>query len=97
MARRGRRTAPLWSPTMSGSHPSSGRADRNSAQALALRCRIVLACTGGPTNQEVAAELGVHQATVGKWRGRFVARRLDGLHDVPRRGAPRSPTSTWSG
>ena len=63
-----------------------------SAQALALRCRIVLACAAGSTNQEVAAELGVHQATVGKWRGRFVARRLDGLHDEPRPGAPRKIT-----
>src|SRR6266571_432814 len=62
---------------------------RTSAQALALRCRIVLACAEGRTNQEVAAAEGVHQATVGKWRARFVARRLDGLHDEPRSGAPR--------
>ena len=63
-----------------------------SAQALALRCRIVLACAEGATNNQVAARLGVNQATVCKWRGRFVARRLDGLSDDPRPGAPRTVT-----
>lgn len=43
-----------------------------------------------PTNQEVASELGVNQATVGKWRRRFVSDRLDGLLDEPRPGAPRT-------
>jgi len=63
---------------------------RTSAQALALRCRVVLACAEGKTNQEVAVQEGVHQATVGKWRARFVAQRLDGLHNEPRPGAPRT-------
>jgi transposase len=61
-----------------------------SAQALAQRCRMVLACSEGLTNQEVAAREGVHQVTVGKWRARFVEKRLDGLHDKPRPGAPRT-------
>jgi transposase len=61
-----------------------------SAQALALRCRIVLACAEGLDNIVVADRLGVHQATVSKWRRRFVERRLDGLHDEPRPGAPRT-------
>ena len=63
-----------------------------SAQALAQRCRIVLAGAEGLTNQQVAAAEGVHQVTVGKWRARFAARRLDGLHDEPRPGAPRTIT-----
>jgi transposase len=63
-----------------------------SAQALALRCRIVLACAKGLDNKVVAARLGVNQATVSKWRKRFLERRLDGLADDPRPGAKRSVT-----
>jgi transposase len=61
-----------------------------SAQALALRCRIVLAAAEGETNQEIAARLACDRNTVGKWRARFVERRLDGLHDEPRPGKPRT-------
>ncbi|HEY3140175.1 MAG TPA: IS630 family transposase [Acidimicrobiales bacterium] len=64
----------------------------NSAQALALRCRIVLACAEGATSNEVARRVGVNQATVCKWRGRFVTRRLEGLADEPRPGAARTIT-----
>jgi transposase len=61
-----------------------------SSQALALRCRIVLACCEGRSNREVADHLGVNRKTVGKWRARFVEGRLDGLHDEPRPGGPRT-------
>ena len=63
-----------------------------SPQSLALRSRIVLACGDGLDNIVVADKLGVNQATVRKWRGRFIARRLDGLVDEPRPGAPRTIT-----
>jgi transposase len=63
---------------------------RKTAQALALRARIVLECARGLENQEVAASLGIAKNTVGKWRRRFIERRIDGLHDAPRSGAPRS-------
>ena len=66
---------------------------RKSAQAMALRARIVLACAeAGVTNLAVAAELGVSPATVGKWRARFLGKRLNGLFDEDRPGAPRTIT-----
>src|SRR6516164_11398632 len=60
-----------------------------SAQALAQRARIVLECAAGNPNLVVAGKLGVTYQTVGKWRQRFLHRRLDGLLDEPRPGAPR--------
>lgn len=59
------------------------------AQALAQRARIVLACAEGQFNAAIAARLNVTPQTVGKWRARFLAKRLDGLLDQPRPGAPR--------
>jgi len=59
-------------------------------QRLAERARIVLACAKGQSNIEVAEELGISRATVGKWRSRFIERRLDGLLDEPRPGTPRT-------
>ena len=63
---------------------------RKTAQALALRARIVLACADGMDNKTVAAKQRVTQQTVSKWRARFVIHRLDGLLDAPRPGAPRT-------
>jgi transposase len=62
------------------------------AQAVAQRARLILGCAAGRTNTVVAHELRLTKQTVGKWRGRFLARRLDGLLDDPRPGAPRTIT-----
>jgi transposase len=58
-------------------------------QALALRARVILLCAAGRSNTEAAAELHITIQTVGKWRQRFIEKRLDGLLDEPRPGTPR--------
>lgn len=67
---------------------------RKTAQALALRARIVLACADGADNKVVAARQRVSAQTVSKWRARFIEHRLDGLLDAPRVGAPRTIDDT---
>src|SRR5438094_1249135 len=62
---------------------------RKTAQALALRAKIILACAEGKPNGVVARQTRVRQQTVGKWRSRFLSRGLDGLLDEPRPGTPR--------
>ena len=64
-------------------------ARRTTAQALALRARIVLACAEGGFDTDVAERLHIYRGTVGKWRTRFLEKRADGLLDEPRPGAPR--------
>jgi transposase len=59
------------------------------AQALALRAKIILACAEGKSNGVVARQTRVRQQTVGKWRSRFLSRGLEGLLDQPRPGTPR--------
>lgn len=65
---------------------------RTTAQGLATRARIVLACSEGLQNKQVAERLGVNKSTVGKWRNRFINSGLDGLYDEPRPGTPRKIT-----
>ena len=60
-------------------------------RAVAFRARVVLACSDAPDNA-VAKRLRTTKTTVAKWRSRFIERRLEGLYDEPRVGAPRSIT-----
>ena len=62
------------------------------SQRLALRSRIVLAAAEGLSNAAISDRLKVTLPTVGKWRQRFVADRLEGLVDEPRPGTPRTIT-----
>jgi len=90
--RRGRPTAPIVLSDEERQTLQRWAKRPTSSQALALRCRMVLACAEGLSNVQAGARLGVHEKTVGKWRGRFLQRRLEGLTDEPRPGAPRTIT-----
>ena len=65
---------------------------RRVARSISDRCRMILRCADGLTNKAVAAEIGVHEHTVGKWRRRFLKARIEGLSDEPRPGRPRTLT-----
>ncbi|MFJ9713642.1 IS630 family transposase [Streptomyces sp. NPDC101234] len=65
---------------------------RSTAQALALRSRIVLECAEGHSIMEVSRRLKVAPDTVRTWRRRFLDRGLDSLSDEPRPGVPRKIT-----
>jgi transposase len=92
MAERGRPKAPLVLTDDERQTLQRWARRAKTAQALALRCKIVLACAEGQTNQAVAEQLGIWPQTVAKWRGRFVRQRLEGLSDEPRPGRPRTIT-----
>lgn len=86
----GRRLAKLVLSEHERAELASLAARRKTGQAMALRARIVLHCATGLENRQVAAELRIDKATVGKWRRRFVERRMEGLQDEPRIGTPRT-------
>jgi transposase len=86
----GRQLAPLVLSEGERAELESLAGRRKTAQALALRARIVLACAEGGQNNDIADEMGLFRGTVGKWRRRFVEHRMDGLRDDPRSGAPRT-------
>jgi transposase len=92
MARTGRPKAPLVLTSEERQVLAQWARRAKTAQALALRSKIVLACAEGTPNREVAARFAVTPQMVGKWRARFVARRLEGLSDEPRPGQPRKIT-----
>lgn len=81
MAQRGPAEPSCTCPTMSAHSWNGGSDDVKAAQDLALRSKFVLECATGALNSEVARRLGVSLPTVGKWRSRFIATRLDGLVD----------------
>ena len=87
--RRGRPIPPVLLSSVERETLEAWRRRHSTSQALALRARIVLASAEGESNTVIAAEAGVTKQTVGKWRSRFLVRRLDGLLDEPRPGAPR--------
>src|SRR5215469_6134863 len=87
---RGRPKAPLVLSEAEREQLTALTMQRKTAQALALRARIVLACAEGFDNKTVATRQRVTSHTVSKWRSRFISHRVDGLLDAPRPGAPRT-------
>lgn len=89
MAKMGRPKAPLELTQDERDTLQRWARRRKTSAALSVRARIVLKCATGKDNIDVAEDLGISNLTVGKWRSRFVKRRLDGLIDKPRAGRPR--------
>jgi transposase len=90
MPRTGRPTPPLVLSDEERATLARWARRAKSAQVLAMRAKIILACADGASNVDVATALGVHLSTVGKWRRRFLRERLGGLIDEQRPGRPPS-------
>lgn len=88
--RRGRHLAEIELSTNESDRLAEWTRRHKTSQALALRARIILRCAQGASNTEVAEHLQITVQTVGKWRRRFLDKRLDGLLDEPRPGKPRT-------
>ena len=87
---RGRRTEPLILSEDERTYLANQVRKHRVARSFSERCRIILRCADGLTSKAVAAELEVHEHTVGKWRRRFLKGRIDGLLDEARSGRPRT-------
>ena len=89
MAKRGRPTVRVTISPSERTTLEQWARRRTTAQGLAQRAQIVLACAAGRSNSEIATALRITRQTAGRWRQRFVQKRLDGLVDEPRPGTPR--------
>lgn len=87
---RGRPKAELLLSEAEQAQLSSMARSRSMAAALTQRARIVLSCAAGQSNHAVAQRLALTDATVGKWRRRFLQQRVPGLYDELRPGRPRT-------
>lgn len=90
MANRGRPRAPLELTDVERRALQRNTRRRKNAQQLATRSRVVLLAADGVPDIQIAERVGHSRQTVARWRRRFLERRLDGLHDEPRPGAPRT-------
>src|SRR4051794_21238307 len=86
----GRPTAPLVLEPEEREYLEGQVRRRRVSRSMSERCRIILRCADGVQSKVVAAELGVHEHTVGKWRRRFLCDRVEGLLDEVRPGRPRT-------
>jgi transposase len=87
---RGRPIAPLVLSAQERAYLERQVRRHRVARSLSERCRVILRCADGVASKDVAAELGLHEHTVGKWRRRFLKDRCEGLLDEARPGRPRS-------
>ncbi len=92
MAKRGRPATEIMLTGNERRQLESWARRHSSSQALAMRCKIVLAYAdpAGLRGRQIAGRVGCNPATVSKWRRRFAEHRLDGLIDEPRPGAQRT-------